>query len=97
MSVSSNNARQANRVTPRALTATRASTIQSAQCGFVYVSSGYRGPRVSQRHVIGVCTDADQSARELSPAPILLESVFVLWYVFCVASHMDISRRCSGG
>lgn len=76
----------------RALTATRASTSQSAQCGFVYVSSGYRGPRVSQRDVIGVDTDTDQSAWELSQAPISLVSVFGLWYVFCVASHMDISR-----
>lgn len=74
------------------LTATRASTTQSGQCGFVYVSSGYRGPRVSQRDVIGVGTGADQSARELSQAPIFLASMFVLWYVFYVASHMDISR-----
>lgn len=76
----------------RALTATRAKTTQSAQCGFVYVSSGYRGPRVSQRNVIGVDTDKDQSAWELSQAPIFLVSMFVLWYVFYVASHMDISR-----
>lgn len=76
----------------RALTATPASTTQSGQCGFVYVSSGYRGPRVSQRDVIGVDTDTDQSAGELSQAPIFLASMFVLWYVFCVASHMDISR-----
>lgn len=65
---------------------------QSGQCGFVYVSSGYRGPRVSQRDVIGVDTVTDQSAGELSQAPILLVSMFVLWYVFYVASHMDIRR-----
>ena len=70
---------------------------QSGQCGFVYVSSGYRGPRVSQRDVIGVGTGADQSAGELSQAPIFLASMFVLWYVFYVASHMDISRDVSGG
>lgn len=55
------------------------------------MSSGYRGPRVSQRDVIGVGADMDQSAWELSQAPIFLVSMFVLWYVFYVASHMDIS------
>ena len=76
----------------RALTATWASTIQPGQCGFVYVSSGYHGPRVSQHNVIGVDTDADQSAWELSQAPIFLVSMFVLRYALCVASHMDIIR-----
>lgn len=75
----------------RALTATQASTIRSAQCGFVYVSPGYRGPRVSLRDVIRVDADADQSAWELSQAPIFLVSVFVLRYALCAASHMDIS------
>lgn len=53
-------------------------------------------PRVSQRDVIRVDIDMDQSAGELSQAPIFLARMFVLWYVFYVASHMDITRDVEG-
>lgn len=48
------------------------------QCGFVYVSSGCHGPRVSRRDVISIDSDAHQSAWELSQLLIFPVSVFVL-------------------